>query len=364
MATLNLSGISITKPKFRYSITELVDDFLKKKLDREARNYAKNELGIDYVYKSYDFSRIDFDKDNFLEPDIGLNDLYFQAAKKSLAHYNSDDIGMLVTINDNQEYLDPSPTVELISKLSFKKNIRTQNFQGLACSSFSEALLNSAGYFLLNGKEKALVLIGTMYTPWFLDRIKQIKRISKKEKSGFYNLIYFLIFSDAVASVVVSPKKTKETQFLINSKHILTLKDTKKTSKKPTIRISSDKKHRMIFDMKLQPQKLKESVANLSYENIKFLQKKFPSEFKNIKIWGLHTAGRRFVEHVTKKCQIESSKVNLTYDLMKKTGNTGAVSSLQYLNACNNKKYLLKNTLGCFVDYGWEGVNLFLFKKV
>ena len=49
---------------------------------------------------------------------------------------------------------------------------------------------------------------------------------------------------------------------------------------------------------------------------------------------------------------------------MKKTGNTGAVSSLQYLNACNNKKHLLKNALGCFVDYGWEGVNLFLFKKV
>ena len=23
-----------------------------------------------------------------------------------------------------------------------------------------------------------------------------------------------------------------------------------------------------------------------------------------------------------------------------------------------------KNQLGCFVDYGWEGVNLFMFKKL
>jgi len=41
MATLNLSGISITKPKFRYSIKELVNDFLKEKLDNEVRDYAK-----------------------------------------------------------------------------------------------------------------------------------------------------------------------------------------------------------------------------------------------------------------------------------------------------------------------------------
>ncbi len=364
MATVNLSGISVTKPKFRYSIKELVDDFLKGKLDKEVQDYAKNELGIDYVYKSYDFSKVDFNKGDFLEPDIGLNDLYFQAAKKSLSHSNSNDIGLFITINDYQQYLDPSPTVELIPKLSFKKNIRTQNFQGLACSSFSEALLNSAGYFLLNGKDRALLLIGTYYTPWFLDRIKQIKNISKNDKSNFYNLIYFLIFSDVTASVIISPKKTKDTQIQVNPMHILTLKDIEKTSKKPSIKISSDKKHRMIFDMKLQPQKLKESVARLSYENIKFLRKKFPDKFKKIKIWGLHTAGSRFVEHVVEKCHIEDSKVSLSYDLMKKTGNTGAVSSLQFLNECINKKCLSKNSFGCFVDYGWEGVNLFLFKKV
>ena len=65
MASVNLSNIVVTKAKFRYSISEIVDDFLKKKLDKDVREYAKNELGIDYVYKSYDFSKIDFDKGNF-----------------------------------------------------------------------------------------------------------------------------------------------------------------------------------------------------------------------------------------------------------------------------------------------------------
>jgi 3-oxoacyl-[acyl-carrier-protein] synthase III len=216
----------------------------------------------------------------------------------------------------------------------------------------------------MNGKEDAFVLIGTHYTPWFLDRIKQIKHISKKDKTNFYNLIYFLIFSDAVASTILSQKKTKNTQIQIDLKSILTLKDTKNTEKNATIKMSPDKKHRIIFDMKLQPKKLREEVADLSAQNLKLLRKKMPSEFKKIKIWGLHTAGERFVDYVSEKCQIDKTKIGLSYDLMKKTGNTGAVSSLQFINECINKKALSKNNLGCFIDYGWEGVNIFLFRKL
>ena len=364
MTSVNLSNIAITKAKFRYSMSELVDDFLRKKLSKEVREYAKNELGIDHIYKSYDFSKIDFEKDDFVEPDVSLSDMYYRTLKKSLRGVDTKKIGLLVTINDNQQYLDPSPTVELIPKLALRKDIRAQNFQGLACSSFSESLLNSAGFFLMNGKDDAVVLIGTHYTPWFLDRIKQIKHISKKNKADFHNLIYFLIFSDITASVILSEKKTKNTQLQIDTESILTLKDTKNASKKATIKISPDKKHRMIFDMKLDSQKLRQDVANLSAQNIKLLRKKTPSEFKKIKIWGLHTAGRRFVDYVSEKCQIDKTQIGLSYDLMKKTGNTGAVSSLQFINECVNKKELSKNQLGCFVDYGWEGVNLFMFKKL
>ena len=290
--------------------------------------------------------------------------MYYKTAKKSLRGVDPKKIGLFITINDNQQYLDPSPTVELIPKLSFRKNIRAQNFQGLACSSFSESLLNSAGYFLMNGKEDAFVLIGTHYTPWFLDRIKQIKHISKKDKTNFYNLIYFLIFSDAVASTILSQTKTKNTQIQIDSKSILTLKDTKNTEKNATIKMSPDKKHRIVFDMKLQPKKLREEVADLSAQNLKLLRKKMPSELKKIKIRGLHTAGGRFVDYVAEKCQINKTKIGLSYDLMKKTGNTGAVSSLQFINECINKKALSKNNLGCFIDYGWEGVNIFIFRKL
>ncbi len=364
MPSVNLSNIAFTKAKFRYSVSEIVDGFLRKKLDREVREYAKNELGIDHVYKSYDFSKIDFDKGNFVEPDVSLNDMYHQTAKKSLRGVNPKKIGLFITINDNQQHLDPSPTVGLIPKLSFRKDIRTQNFQGLACSSFSESLLNSAGYFLMNGKDDAFVLIGTNYTPWFLDRIKQIKHISKKDKANFYNLIYFLIFSDAAASTILSQKKTKNTQVQIDSRSVLTLKDTKDAEKKATIKMSPDKKYRMIFDMKLQPKKLREGIADLSAQNLKLLRKRMPSEFKRIEIWGLHTAGSRFVDYVSEKCQIDRTKIGLSYDLMKRTGNTGAASSLQFISECINKKALAKNKLGCFVDYGWEGANLFIFRKV
>lgn len=128
--------------------------------------------------------------------------------------------------------------------------------------------------------------------------------------------------------------------------------------------MSPDKKHRIVFDMKLQPKKLREQVANLSAQNIKIFQKRMPSEFKKIKIWGFHTAGSRFVDYVAGKCKIDKEKIGLSYDLMKKTGNTGAVSSLQFINECVNKKALSKNQTGCFVDYGWEGVNLFAFRKL
>ena len=108
------------------------------------------------------------------------------------------------------------------------------------------------------------------------------KHISKKNKADFHNLIYFLIFSDITASVILSEKKTKNTQLQIDTESILTLKNTKNASKTATIKLSPDKKHRMIFDMKLDSQKLRQDVANLSAQNIKLLRKKTPSEFKLI----------------------------------------------------------------------------------
>ena len=360
---VNFKKIEILKAKYRYSVREIVDDFLRKKLDKEVRDFAKNELGIETVFKSFDLSKIDFFKNNFEEPQISLNDLYYRVSKKILSGSKLRNIGLFITINDNQQYLDPSPTVELVPRLSLKKNIRTQNFQGLACSSLSEAVLNSAGNFYL-GNGESLVLIGTYYTPWFLDRIKQIKHISKKNKSNFYNLIYFLIFSDIVGGTILSPKKS-QADIQVDSDHILTLKDTSKHGyDKATIKLSSDAKNRIIFDMNLNPKKLREVTANLSLENLRLLKQKIPRDYKKIKIWGFHTAGKRFVDHISQKCRIEKSQTKLTYELMKRTGNTGAVSSLQFMREVVNRKLISQNSLGCFFDYGWEGVNLLPFKKL
>ncbi len=363
MVKVNFKKIEVLKAKYRYSIREIVDDFLNKKLDKEVRDFAKNELGIETVFKSFDLSKVDFFKNNFEEPQVGLNDLYRRVAKKTLSCTKPEKIDLLITINDNQQYLDPSPTVELIPKLGLKKNIRTQNFQGLACSSLSEAILNSAGNFRL-GNNDSLVLIGTYYTPWFLDRIKQIKHISKKDKSNFYNLIYFLIFSDVVGATVLSQKRS-QASIQIDSDFILTLKDTTKRGyDKATLKLSPDVKNRIIFDMKLNPSRLREMTANLSFENLRLLKQKMPRDYEKIKIWGFHTAGKRFVDYITQKCRIEKSQAKLTYDLMRETGNTGAVSSLQFMKKVVDKKLLSQNSLGCFFDYGWEGVNLLPFKKL
>ena len=60
---VNFKKIEILKAKYRYSVREIVDDFLRKKLDKEVRDFAKNELGIETVFKSFDLSKIDFFKD-------------------------------------------------------------------------------------------------------------------------------------------------------------------------------------------------------------------------------------------------------------------------------------------------------------
>src|SRR3989344_2846999 len=196
MASVDLSQICLNYPRFSYSIKEIVDDFLRPKLDRQVREYVKEKLGIDKVFKIYDFDRIDFSKNDYLEPDVPKNELFLKTAKDLLkkSKQKSGDIGMLITVNDNNQFLDPAPTVELVSKLGLSEDVRTQNMQGLACSSFSEALLNSAGYFQLNGKSNSMVLIGSMYTDWFLDRLKQIKLVSKKNRADINNLVYFFFF--------------------------------------------------------------------------------------------------------------------------------------------------------------------------
>jgi 3-oxoacyl-[acyl-carrier-protein] synthase III len=363
MSAINISQIDINFPRYSYTIEEIVDELLVDKLDEEVKRFCKKELGINRVYKSYDLSKIKFDDAAYLMPDIRLNDMYIESASKILdsSKIKPDEIRLLTTINDNQQYVDPSPTVELVARLGLNKDIRTQNFQGMACSSFSEALLNTAGHFALGGKGKALVLIGTYYTNWFLDRIKQIKHISMKNRRDFNNFIYFVIFSDVVAAAILSQSKAEKIA-QINTRTISSRKDTSIDGyKKATLNLAPDSSFRMVFDMDVNSKILRENVARLSAENVSYIRQRFPDEFNSVKFWGFHTAGKVFVDFVREQCDIKKNKSEMTYELMAETGNTGAVSSLQLINESVKRKILTDGDFGGIIDYGWEGADAFLY---
>lgn len=366
MARLNVSNTTTKFAPFSYTIKEIVGDFLREKVDKDARDFIVDELGIDTVYKSFDLERVDFNSKEFQEPEVFLNDMYVDLAGEVLKKSNlKSKMDFLITINDYTQYLDPAPTVEMVSRLGLDETIRTQNIQGLACSSFSEALLNSAGNFLLSPDKEhnTLVLIGSQYSPWFLDIVKRNKRISRDDKRSFYELVYFLIFSDAVASAVVSPHSNSDTIVEIDHEKIISRKDSSPEGyKKAILKVSASKTDRISFDMRLDPARLKNVVGTLSKNNIEQLQKKFPDEFEKVKSFGLHTAGARFINHVMAECKIDKERSKLSHTLMRETGNTGAASSIQFIEEVVKRKILEKDDWGCYIDYGWEGADAFLFK--
>lgn len=362
MPAVNISNIDVNLARYSYTIDEIVDDFFKNKLDEETKEFCKTKLGIKKIYKSYDLSRVRFDDPGYLTPHVGLNDMYVESAKNALQPCRKPgDVGLLVTINDNQQYLDPSPTVEIAIRLGLNKDVRTQNLQGMACASFSEALINAAGHFSLGYKGDVLVLIGSYYTSWFLDRIKQIDRISMRNRKDFNNFIYFLIFSDVAAAALLS--RSDERVARINTEHVSSRKDTDPDGyKKATLRLAPDKSHRLIFDMDVNSKALRERAAELSLENFLHLKKRFPEDFKKIKFWGFHTAGKVFVDFIRERCGIDRTESELTYELMMETGNTGAASSLQMINESVKRKVISNGEFGGIIDYGWEGADAFIYQ--
>jgi 3-oxoacyl-[acyl-carrier-protein] synthase III len=366
MPTIDISNIDLKFSDYSYTIEEIVDDLFSDKLDEGVKKFAKKELGIERIYKAYDLSKVTIKDPQYLVPDIRLNDMYVEIAERILrfTKRKPSDISLLITINDNQQHLDPSPTVEITTRLGLNKDVRTQNFQGMACSSFSEALRNASGHFELGYKGDVLVLIGTYYTNWFLDRIKQIDRISIKNRNDFNNFIYFLIFSDVTSGALLSQSEgSSKCLVQIDIKTISSRKDTSMNGyKKATINLVPNSHHRITFDMVVNTKILRETAAGLSAENVAYIKQKFPKDFNKVKSWGLHPAGKMFVDYVRERCHITKNRSKLTYDLMRETGNTGAVSSMQLIKESIERKILCKGDLGGIVDYGWDGADAFLYK--
>ena len=363
MALINIEYLDVNFPKYRYTIKEIVDEIFSQKLDNDIQNYMKNHMGIENVYKSFDLRKISINGSDYLRPDILLNDIYVKIAKKAfkISKTMPSEISQLIMLNSNQQYLMPAPTLEMVSRLGLNEEVQTQNFQGMACSSFSEALRSAAGHFAIGGKGKVLVLESQYTTEWYLNIIRRAKKISMKDKKNFFAFVYFAIFSDVVGAAIIS-NNDKGSLVKIDTETIFSRKDTSRDSyKKAKVELVSDKKHQMMFDFNLSPNLLKQSVCDLSEENISQIKTKFPTDFKNVKSWGFHTAGLSFVDYVREKCNIDKEKAELTYRLMKKTGNTGTVSSLQLIKESVEKKVLKKGETGGIIDFGWEGCDSFLY---
>ena len=359
---VSIEYLDLKFPDYSYTIDEIVDDIFAEKLDDEIRNFAKNKTGIGKIYKSFDLRKIDVNGSDYIKPDVKLNDMFESVAQKAIesSGRKPSDIGLLSMLSSNQQYLMPAPTVEMVSRLGLSSDVRTQNIQGLACSSFSEALRSAAGHFALGLKGDALVLISQYTTEWYLNIVRLLDKISIKNKKDFYSFVYFMTFSDAVGAAIIS-KEDDNALIKIDPKAIFSRKETSNDYKKAKVELEPDKKHRITFDLDVNPRMLEKNVAELSLENITQIKTKYPEDFENVKFWGFHTASKQFVDSVREWCGIEPQKAQLTYDVMRATGNTGSVSSLQLIKESLEKKVLNSGDIGGIVDYGWEGCDSFLY---
>jgi len=360
---VGIEYLDLKFPEYSYTIDEIVDDIFGEKLDDEIKNFAKNKTGIDKVYKSFDLRKIDVNGTDYIKPDVKLNDLFELVGKKALesAGKNPNDIGLLSILSSNQQYLMPAPTVEMVSRLGLSSDVRTQNIQGLACSSFSEGVRSAAGHFALGLKGDALVLISQYTTEWYLNIVRLLDKISITNKKDFYSFVYFVLFSDTVGAAIISNDDDRGL-VKIDAKSIFSQKETNHDNyKNAKVELKPNTKHRVVFDLDVNPGLLQKNVAELSLENINQIKTKFPTDFANVKFWGLHTASKSFVDYVRERCSIEPEKTQLTYDVMRNTGNTGSVSSLQLIKESIDKKILTSGDIGGIVDYGWEGCDSFLY---
>jgi len=360
---VSIEYLGIKFPEYSYTIDEIVDDIFGEKLDDEIKNFAKNKTGIERIFKSYDLRKIDVNGTNYIKPDVKLHDMFESVAKNALesSGKNPSEIGLLTILSSNQQYLMPSPTGEMVSRLGLNSDVRTQNIQGLACSSFSESILSAAGHFALGLKGDALVLLSQYTTEWYLNIVRLLDKISITNKKDFYSFVYFLIFSDIVGAAIISNDDDKGI-VQIDARSIFSQKETNHyDDKKTKLELEPDTKNRMTFDLDVNPSLLQKSVTELSFKNISQIKTKSPTDFANVKFWGFHTAGKSFVDSVREKCGIEQKKAQLTYDIMRDTGNTGAVSSLQLIKESMDKKILRGGDIGGIVDYGWGGCDSFLY---
>jgi len=359
MRSVYISPIDFRTAGHEYTIDQIVNDLYRDKLSPEIREYFIDKLGIEKVYKNRDL----FDRKRRPER---LVDAYVNSALASLksAGKAPEEVGQLITINDNYQQLDPSPSVELVPRLGLRPEVRTDNKQGMACSALTQALRGAyTNSVIPNSGEGTLVMVGSFYTDWFLPGIERINRISDRREPGFLQFAYMLMFSDAVASAYVSRQRpTTDYSIEVRLDMMSTRKDTNpNAASKATARhtaVSSGPLVKIDVDSK----RMRETCTRLSRENTSDLRSRFPVEYAGAKVANLHTAGRNFLDAVSEGCGLDRKKCEISYQILRESGNTGAVSSFQLMRETVLRGLLKKGDYGLMVDYGWEGADAFLYR--
>jgi predicted naringenin-chalcone synthase len=361
MMSVHLSPIDVTLARHVYTMDQLVNDIYRDKMSPEIRDYVIDKIGsIGSVYKT---------RDLFKKPATeseSLVDMYVGSGRISLdrAGRMPSDVGQVITINDNYQQMDPSPTVELVPRLSLRRDVRTENIQGMACSALAQSLRSAyANSVLPNSGEGTLLLIGSCYTDWFLPNLERAGKISSKRDAGFQDMMYFLMFSDAAASTYVS-RERPDAKYSIEVRFDMmsTRKDTSPGAhRKATARYVGDGG---LFSMGLEvdSKSLRESCARLSSENVAELREKHPLQYGAAKVANIHTAGGNFMRSVSDSCGLDPKKTELSYRVLKECGNTGAASSLQLMKESVERKIMSGGDYGLMVDYGWEGADAFIYR--
>jgi 3-oxoacyl-[acyl-carrier-protein] synthase III len=352
-----ISPIDIRLGKHEYTIDKLINDIYGDKLSRNLKEQLTYNLGIEKVYKNKDLS------DKHSEPQR-IVDVYVESARSSLKHAGKEpsDIGQIVTINDNYQQSDPSPSVELVPRLGLNADVHSDNKQGMACSALLQSLRTAyANSILPSSGEGTLVMVGSFYTDWFLTGIDRMKKMYDSKDPNFLQFVYMLMFSDTVASAYVSSQKTDseysiEVDFYMSS----TRKDTDKDAMSKARARYVMMPFGPVMGVDVDSRRLRESCARLSKDNVSYLKSRFPAEYDSAKVVCLHTAGKNFMDRVSEVCGIKEDKCKLSYDILKNYGNTGAASSLQLMMESVN--HLSKGDYGVMVDYGWEGADAFLYR--
>ena len=359
-----IGNINFEYGKFKYGIGEILK-FFNKKIDPDVSDYCKNKLGIETVYKNYDLSKIDFSKSGYVEPDVSITDLQDESIKKTLRDYRKDtrNIGYVITMGDNPKNKVPSPDFGVVSKfLKNDEDIKSNNLQGQACAALSSSLFISDLYLNSNPEKVSLISLTNNYTPIYFTMIKGKKKIHMKNKQDFTDFVYGIIFSDVAASATVESVNSKDTRKRIHLDNSMMFSKNDSESGKYVLRDSpGPEKFKMITDTDYMKIKIPgELCANV----VSRLEKNYPEEFSESKHFNFHTAGKSYVNQALRSTGIDKEKAKLTFEKMKKTGNTGVISSLQLLDATMNDKDTRKGDWSGFGDYGWGKAIGFLYQIV